>query len=582
MVKYKIFRNSMIFLLMLVIPTTILFSYSHKVSKVVVRKTLEDSASKQLKFSMNQLEDDLRQVEMQSSTLLYDSSVKAFESSNDFSEYLDHLMDRKYLEEKLKIQRSVNSFLYDITIYLPNYDKVISTEDGKTFNKEFFKAAPFYKWFTSTENGEKKFHYLVSSPYQTKPNLLNSSIIIESTINSSYLKNVLSSVDASGIGTSFFYFSNSEIFTNAEIDPKIIKLLKNNINFNKNHSTTPSLSVLEMNNKQYLVQTLYSTSLEGTLVSFIELDEFLSPLENVSLLVNVSLFVFFITGGILTFILYRHFRLNIRHLIKKIELLGKGDYKSRVTIKANNEFDYLFGHFNNMAERIQTLIENVYEEQVRTREAEYKHLQSQINPHFLYNCLFYIISMARKSPDAVIAMADNLAKYYRYKTKKPGNQTSLLDEIKLSENYLKVQSLRNKRLHYSINIPEEMHKIIVPTLLLQPIIENAINHGFDQKIDSGKIQIKGHKSEQNYMIVIEDDGIGMSNEEINRLLKRINQKQLLDEVGCGLWNINQRLINQYGPSSGIHITRSSLGGLCIKIVIDNHENEVLQNGNITS
>ncbi|KKI92185.1 hypothetical protein WQ54_10870 [Bacillus sp. SA1-12] len=567
MVKYKIFRNSMIFLLMLVIPTSILFSYSHKVSKDVVRQTLEDSAAKQLTFFMNQLEDDLHHVEMQSSMLLYDSSVKAFGSSFEFSGYLDHLMDKKYLEEKLKIQRSVNPFLYHITIYLPNHDEVISTEDSKTFNKEFFKAAPFYKWFTSTENGEKKFHYLVSSPYYSKPSLLNASIIIESTINSHFLKNVLSSVDASGIGTSFFYFSNSDIFTNAEIDPKIIKLVKEKINFNENHSTTPSLSVLKMNNKQYLIQTLYSTSLEGTLVSYIELDEFLSPLENVNMLVKVSLLVFFMTGGILTFILYRHFRMNIRHLIKKIELLGKGDYKSRVTIKANNEFDYVFGHFNYMAERIQTLIENVYEEQVRTRDAEYKHLQSQINPHFLYNCLFYIVSMARKSPDAVIAMADNLAKYYRYKTKKPGNQTSLLDEIKLSENYLKVQSLRNKRLHYSINIPDEMHGIIVPTLLLQPIIENAINHGFDQKIDSGKILIKGQKSEENYTIIIEDDGIGMSNEEINRLLKRINQKQFLDQVGCGLWNINQRLVNQFGPSSGIDITRSGLGGLCIKIVI---------------
>lgn len=566
---------------MLLIPTSILFSYSHKVSENVVRKTLEDSAAKQLKFSMNQLEDDLQHVEMQTSILLYDSSVNAFGSSNDFSEYLDRLLDKKYLEEKLNIQKSVNPFLYDITIYSPNDDEVISTENGKTFNKEFFKAAPFYKWFTSSENGEKKFHYLVSRPYQTKPSLLNASIIIESTINSSYLKNVLSSVEASGIGTSFFYFSNSEIFSNVEMDPKIIKLLKDNINFNENHSTTPSLSVLEMNNEQYLVQTLYSTSLEGTLVSFIELDEFLSPLNKVSILVNSSLLVFFITGGILTFILYRHFRMNIRHLIKKIELLGKGDYKSRVTIKANNEFDYLFGHFNHMAERIQTLIENVYEEKVRTREAEYKHLQSQINPHFLYNCLFYIVSMARKSPDAVIAMADNLAKYYRYKTKKPGNQTSLLDEIKLSENYLKVQSLRNKRLHYSINIPEEMHEIIVPTLLLQPIIENAINHGFDQKKASGIIQIKGYQSEQKYMIVLEDDGIGMSNEEINRLLQRINQKQLFDEVGCGLWNINQRLVNQYGPSSGIDITRSDLGGLCIKIQINKHEKEVLQDGDIT-
>ncbi len=101
-------------------------------------------------------------------------------------------------------------------------------------------------------------------------------------------------------------------------------------------------------------------------------------------------------------------------------------------------------------------------EHVRTREAEYKHLQSQINPHFLYNCLFYIVSMANKSPAAVISMAKNLPNFYRYITRKAGTNSTIEDEIRLIESYLEVQSLRNKRLTYEIDIPPSM--LVSPSL----------------------------------------------------------------------------------------------------------------------
>src|SRR5690606_39681649 len=124
-----------------------------------------------------------------------------------------------------------------------------------------------------------------------------------------------------------------------------------------------------------------------------------------------------------------------------------GYFSVRLNYSARNEFSLLFARFNIMAQRIQELIENVYEEKLRRREATLKQLQSQINPHFLYNCLFFIKNMARmKNEEAVVAMSLNLGEYFRYTTRL-GNQTATLaEELSVIVNYLEIQNLRMRRI----------------------------------------------------------------------------------------------------------------------------------------
>ncbi len=121
-----------------------------------------------------------------------------------------------------------------------------------------------------------------------------------------------------------------------------------------------------------------------------------------------------------------------------------------------------------MAEQIQELIEKVYKETLRSREATLKQLQSQINPHFLYNCLFYIKNMASLGEkEAVVAMSLNLGEYYRYTTRLENPMTTIREEMKLIQNYLEIQTMRMQRLGYEIAIPEDMMELEIPRLLIQ-------------------------------------------------------------------------------------------------------------------
>ncbi|WP_052339563.1 sensor histidine kinase [Gorillibacterium massiliense] len=561
MIKYKTFRNLIIMLIVLIIPATLLFAYANNVSKNVVQKTLEQSASKQLEFTMLQMEQSLRQLESQALILVNDSSVRAYASSYGFSEYINHLLMRKTIDEKLTLQSQADLITHDLTVYWPSLNETVSTIEGKKVKPGEYAALPKNRWFMRDEDGKPTFHLLFTDPGLASPDLSNAISVVETTFTSRHLLSVLQGLDLAGNGKSFFYFSDSSILANHQVDPRLLPLLKEKIALDDGvASAHPELTVLKLDNVEYLVQTLYSQSLNGTLISYIQLNQFLLPLKKVNLMVNVSLLLLFLSGVALSYLLYRHFRIPLGYLVRKIEQLGSGNYSTRAVKKTNNEFDYLFERFNDMASRIQTLIEDVYEEKVRTREAEYKHLQSQINPHFLYNCLFYIVGMAHKSPDAVVSMAKNLSLFYRHITRKAGTNSTFGDEIKLIESYLEVQSLRTKRLQYEISIPEEMLSLQVPNLILQPIVENAVIHGLEQKKDSGHIRIQGRVAEDGFVLTVEDDGNGLSEDALRELTSQIQSDISTDEIGCGLWNIHHRLINRFGPEAGLILSQSPWGG----------------------
>lgn len=586
MIKFKVFKRMLIMLALLLVPAIVLFAYANQTSKDVVKTTLERSASKQMEYTINQLEQSLRQLEKQTLLLANDATITSYASSWEFPEYINHLLLRKTIEEKLELQSQAEPLIHELKIYWPTIKEVVSSNKNESlvqFNPELFVNKPKNQWYAEASDDLLTFHLLMTNPTLVAADSSNIVTVVETTISSRYLQSVLRGLDETGNGTSFFYFPDHGLIGNDDMDPSLFQaLLENGDNVLRGGiSGYPKLTVIEIGNIEYLVQSMQSPSIGGTLFSYIELDEFLNPLQKVNWLVNSSLFFLLVTGITISFMFYKQFRIPLAYLVRKIEYLGRGDYGSRATLKTNTEFDYLFDRFNEMASRTQALIENVYEEKVRTRELEYKHLQSQINPHFLYNCLFYIVSMANKSPGAVISMAKNLSDFYRYITRKAGETTTLAEEIRLIESYLQVQALRNTRLSYSIDIPTAMHGLPVPSLLLQPIVENAVVHGIEQKQEAGNIRIRGSVSGSKYVIYIDDDGVGLREEEMKSLNNYVHAKyQSTEEIGCGLRNVHHRLTNRYGNHSGLSFSSNEWGGfrVILQITVKEDSNERIIGG----
>ncbi|HIW31589.1 MAG TPA: histidine kinase, partial [Candidatus Paenibacillus intestinavium] len=228
-------------------------------------------------------------------------------------------------------------------------------------------------------------------------------------------------------------------------------------------------------------------------------------------------------------------------------------------------FSYLFERFNDMTAETERLIEKVYMEELRLREANVKQLQSQINPHFLYNCFALIRSLARlNKTESVMTISMHLSKYYRYTTRIEKLTATLDEELQLLRSYLEIQQFHIQHMSYRIEIPESMLDLEIPRLLLQPIAENAVLHGIEQYDGDGLITIWAETIGNVHSIIVEDNGVGMTVEQLEKLEHKLIETPD-DNSGCALWNIRQRMIFQFGSEASIRFTIRPEGGLTVRL-----------------
>lgn len=269
-------------------------------------------------------------------------------------------------------------------------------------------------------------------------------------------------------------------------------------------------------------------------------------------IVVTILFIVFITVGLSDSITKP--LSNLQKLMLEAE---KGNLEVRFNMKVDDEIGDLGHSFNTMIKRIDQLMKQVYKEQKSKRDAEIKSLQEQIKPHFLYNTLDTISWMARDyDANDIVKLVDALTNMFRIALSKGKDVINLKDEIKHVSNYLYIQKIRyGERLNYYIELDKELEDCKVPKLILQPLVENAIYHGIKKKRSIGciKVIIKKDVKDDKAILIVEDDGAGMTSEkcmQLTELLKnRINQK----EMGFGIYYISQRMRISYGDNYDIKI-----------------------------
>nr|WP_286672284.1 histidine kinase [Cohnella hashimotonis] len=227
-----------------------------------------------------------------------------------------------------------------------------------------------------------------------------------------------------------------------------------------------------------------------------------------------------------------------------------------------------------MAARIEELIEDVLKEQIRTKEANVKQLQSQINPHFLYNTLAYIKSMVElEEKEAAVSMTMNLSRYYRYTTKLSSSFATIQEELNLIENYLDIHRMLTDDFEYEIDIDPAMLKMEIPRLSLQPLIENVIVHAFRKPVKYGTVRIRGRLEDGGLArLTVDDNGTGLAPAQLEALQTKIRTAPS-DQIDSGLQNVHQRLMLLFGKSSGLFLSHSERGGLCAELIWQVQEEE---------
>ncbi|MCR5734836.1 MAG: sensor histidine kinase [Lachnospiraceae bacterium] len=285
--------------------------------------------------------------------------------------------------------------------------------------------------------------------------------------------------------------------------------------------------------------------------------------ENQRLLSRNLVFIAIIMAILLTLLfLYvtKSLTRPLEQLSETAARIGQGETELRISYRSEDEIGKLGEEFNHMLDELQELIRKQYEYELLKNQAEYRSLQAQINPHFLYNTLDTMSSIASiQNCDIVSRLCDCLSYLFRYSLDTGHPYATVAMEINHLKNYIFIMNVRMRdEISYNFDIEDAVLKDVIPRITIQPLVENAVNHGLKNKHGEKWIKISANAVDGHLCIIVEDNGVGMDTEAINRRLSE-NDKGLTDSgKSIGIYNINARLKMVYGDEYGLRL-ESKLG-----------------------
>ena len=260
----------------------------------------------------------------------------------------------------------------------------------------------------------------------------------------------------------------------------------------------------------------------------------------------------------------KDFSSRVELLVRKFRRAETGDLSVSEEISGSDEIAVLDQQFNRMLGKLDQLIKTSYVQKLENKEAQLKNLQLQINPHFLYNTLETISSIAAvKQVFVVCDICGKLGEIFRYSLGKDyGEMVPLEQEMKHIKNYMFIQEIRHgNRLQVFYNIDVDAAHVYIPRFILQPIVENAISHGLGNLTSVGTLEISAFEKKDRLYIQIEDDGEGMDQEKVAEIVRFINTaKPVEGKKNIGIRNVNQRIKLACGEQYGIIIESTPYQG----------------------
>ena len=259
----------------------------------------------------------------------------------------------------------------------------------------------------------------------------------------------------------------------------------------------------------------------------------------------------------------------IGNLCKVTDQISEGDFTVRTNVDTRDEIAVLGESVNGMTEKLEVMVNKIKEDERKMRYAELRLLQEQINPHFLYNTLDTIVWLIEgKDSDSAVNMVVSLSEFFRLVLSKGKEYITIQEEELHIISYLQIQQARYRDiLEYEIKISPEIYSYKILKLTLQPLVENALYHGIKYKRAKGKITITGKLIDDKIYLAVEDNGVGMEPEKLEKLRVEITRPCTEIEAGFGLANVNERIRMNFGAEYGMTIDSAKGEGTRVGIVI---------------
>lgn len=536
------------FCIMIIVSFGILYGFSTS----SLQDSLEKVAQIQMEHSFELLNQKIKEIEIEADGILNSEDLKALQiiRSGKYEVY-DYVMAVRGMKEYLESRQKSNVGMREFILYWPESKRCVTTGNIASLAEKMLEMAEDNLWFVY--QNEVYFSRLYRTGWEENDE--EPYLIIE--MDRDYLYKITGMASEVGSGGALLIKPDGKsLFPTSGPEEALLKKAqeRNSVSFKVRY---------EGKRYQILKSGLLKNGLET--VSYYPIRNMMQPVHRLTRVTGVMLFGLMLVGLFFMLLYYRNILLQLRIITEKLKQVENGDLTARIGELPENEFSYVFEQFNKMIIRIGQLIESIVREQQLRAQAELRQLQLQIHPHFLYNSLSYIVTVADK-PRAVTQMAMHLSNYYRYCTVHK-SVTTVGEEVSYAKAYLSIMALR-RQIEYEIQMPKELEGVGIIPLILQPVIENAIEHGIEERENAKHILVKvAAVPGGRIRFEVSDDGNGLTEEQISSLERTLKEKEHEGQGGIGLWNVNQRLINYYDESAGLEFGRSIWGGLKVIFTI---------------
>ena len=257
---------------------------------------------------------------------------------------------------------------------------------------------------------------------------------------------------------------------------------------------------------------------------------------------------------------------DVKLLADAFTSVENGEWNTSLTMDSTLEFQVIGKAFNKMIDSMRKQVEENKELALHAAFAQVKQLESQFNPHFLFNTLDNIRFMIHIDANSADKMITSLSKLLRYSIHDSGEEISVKEDMENIQSYFNILQIRyNKRFAYEVNIEESILDCMIPKLIMQPLVENAVKYGFTDR-DKLTVKIKGYEKQGRLIFSCEDDGAGMTPQQLKDIRRRLQQKEN-KEGHLGLYNIHRRIQLMYGEEYGIFLESEIGQGVVVVLVL---------------
>ena len=547
-------------------------------------QSVQSKAELYVTNSINQANDrlnvyigDIKNVALSSS---YNSTVHEYFVNKDM---LYRQSTHMFVSNTLKAIMDANVGIADIAI-VDNDDNILTCNGRINFIiykglKSEYDINSITKAFTTPvikTDFHSYFFYIL--PIYDINNSSNISVKIATTViacDINYLKTIVQNTSVTKNSLFLIMDENEKIILKNKEIADSGKLIQQ---FSKEDSEGSIIKNYE--GRSSLITVKKNKDLGWTTISIIPIAEINSDLKRIrfyGILIGAFDIILLLSLGV---IFIRNVSSPISYIVKTLRKIGDKGIQQRIKLKGTNEIGIIANDVNMMLDKIENMTNNIleiqktlYETQLGKKEAQILSLQSQINPHFLYNTLECIrsIGMVKRIPE-IVNISTAMANIFRYSIK-GGSFTKVADEVHIMKDYLSIMSIRFMgKFKIKINIDEAIMNKKIIKMILQPIVENAVYHGLEPKEDEGNLIINGEIIDGKVQFEIYDDGVGMCEHEVEKINTILTEKQLqVDDVyqkrGIGLININNRVKLHYGDEYGIKIISKENEGVTVILML---------------